>query len=182
MRPLAEAFAQFTQTRAPNLIGHGGRPVPERFSIPEFAADVVECLDREGIDHVGPVQIKQSQARPAARHSVLERLGWPAEHRRGDGLVLRDLDAAGLGVVHALEVDQLPRGVGDGDRHLPAVLARFGLRRGRRLAGLLHVDVLPVLRNLGVRGGGGEQHGAAGEPGEVANVHECPLEGIGKAV
>jgi len=50
MRPLAEAFAQFTQPRAPNLIGHGGRPVPERFSIPEFAADVVEWLDREGID------------------------------------------------------------------------------------------------------------------------------------
>ena len=50
MAPLAEAFEPNVQTRAPNLIGHGGRPIPERFSIREFAEDVVAYLDREGID------------------------------------------------------------------------------------------------------------------------------------
>jgi pimeloyl-ACP methyl ester carboxylesterase len=50
LAPLAEALRPFTSTHAPNLVGHGGRPIPERFSIGDFARDLVEYLDREGIE------------------------------------------------------------------------------------------------------------------------------------
>ena len=47
--PLADALRPFAQVEAPNLIGHGGRPVPERLSVPELADDVVAYLDRRQI-------------------------------------------------------------------------------------------------------------------------------------
>jgi 3-oxoadipate enol-lactonase len=50
MAPLAEALRPYTPTFSPNLIGHGGRPVPDRFSIRDFVDDIVACLDREGIE------------------------------------------------------------------------------------------------------------------------------------
>jgi len=33
----------------PNLLGHGGRPVPERLTIADFARDVVAYMDEQGI-------------------------------------------------------------------------------------------------------------------------------------
>lgn len=50
MAPLAEALSPYFSTIAPNLVGHGGRPIPQDFSIQQFARDVVEELDRRRID------------------------------------------------------------------------------------------------------------------------------------
>lgn len=50
MAPLAEALRPYTETRSPNLLGHGGRPIPESFSVAEFVRDIVEYLDREAIE------------------------------------------------------------------------------------------------------------------------------------
>lgn len=50
--PLIEALRPYADVRAPNLLGHAGRPIPERFSIADWAADLVAYLDREGLDRV----------------------------------------------------------------------------------------------------------------------------------
>lgn len=50
MAPLADALRPYMQTTSPNLIGHGGRPIPESLSVPDFARDVLEQLDRQGIE------------------------------------------------------------------------------------------------------------------------------------
>ncbi len=51
MQPLAEPLQQRTTVpvRALDLVGHGGRPVPERFGVEDFAADVIATMDRDGI-------------------------------------------------------------------------------------------------------------------------------------
>lgn len=51
MRALAEPLQQRTTApvRALDLVGHGGRPVPERFSVEDLAADVIATMDRDGI-------------------------------------------------------------------------------------------------------------------------------------
>jgi pimeloyl-ACP methyl ester carboxylesterase len=49
MLPLADALRPFAQVETPNLLGHGGRPVPERLSMPELADDVVAYLDSRQI-------------------------------------------------------------------------------------------------------------------------------------
>ncbi len=48
---------------------------------------------------------------------------------------MADLNAAQLGVVESLEVDQQSGGVYDGDAHIPAVLNGFGARGGGDLLG-----------------------------------------------
>jgi len=51
MEPLTAALRAYVpDARAIDLLGHGGRPVPERFSTRAFAEDVVAWLDRERID------------------------------------------------------------------------------------------------------------------------------------
>jgi pimeloyl-ACP methyl ester carboxylesterase len=50
MRPLADALAAYGPVTSPSLVGHGGRPVPERFSIEGFAADLLEGMDRAGVE------------------------------------------------------------------------------------------------------------------------------------
>jgi pimeloyl-ACP methyl ester carboxylesterase len=49
MIPLADSLRPYTESIAPNLMGHGGRPVPERFSVADFARDVVEYMDAQGV-------------------------------------------------------------------------------------------------------------------------------------
>ena len=50
IEPLTAAFRPYGEVRAPNLVGHGGRPVPERLSIRDHAEDLIAYLDREGIE------------------------------------------------------------------------------------------------------------------------------------
>jgi pimeloyl-ACP methyl ester carboxylesterase len=50
MAPLAEALRPYTPTFSPNLLGHGGRPVPDRLSTRDLVDDLVAWLDREGIE------------------------------------------------------------------------------------------------------------------------------------
>ena len=70
----------------------------------------------------------------ARGEGVLERLGRSLEKRSRTRLRLRHDDAAGLRIVHLLEVDEETGRVDDGDGHVPLVLARFDDRgRGRCL-------------------------------------------------
>ena len=50
MEKLTEALQPFGEVRVPTLPGHGGRPLPQRFSIRDHAEDVIAYLDREGIE------------------------------------------------------------------------------------------------------------------------------------
>jgi len=47
--PLAAAMRPYAVVETPNLIGHGGRPVPERLSVRELAEDVVTYMDGRNI-------------------------------------------------------------------------------------------------------------------------------------
>ncbi|HEX4782207.1 MAG TPA: alpha/beta hydrolase [Usitatibacter sp.] len=47
--PFADSLRPYTDSMAPNLPGHGGRPVPERFSTADFARDVIEYMDKQGV-------------------------------------------------------------------------------------------------------------------------------------
>lgn len=48
IRQLVAALAPL-EVHAPDMVGHGGRELPERLSIAEMAADVVAFMDRKGI-------------------------------------------------------------------------------------------------------------------------------------
>ncbi len=50
IEPLAAAFRHYTEVRTPNLIGHGGRPIPARLTIDAIARDLIEQCDRDGIE------------------------------------------------------------------------------------------------------------------------------------
>lgn len=52
IEPLSEALRPYAQVHAPDLLGHGGREVPEVFTLPELAADVIAWLDRQGLARV----------------------------------------------------------------------------------------------------------------------------------
>jgi pimeloyl-ACP methyl ester carboxylesterase len=49
MGPFIEAVRPYAQAVAPSLPGHGGRALPERMTVADFAADVIAYMDREGI-------------------------------------------------------------------------------------------------------------------------------------
>ena len=51
IEPLAAALRHYTEVMTPNLIGHGGRPVPERLTLEDMARDVIDQLDKA---RVGP--------------------------------------------------------------------------------------------------------------------------------
>src|SRR6266849_4081592 len=82
------------------------------------------------VDHDGDTALERRRsfqlqdAKPGAApgDDVLEGLGGPTEAHRGRGLALGDVDAAVLRVVKALEQDEMPATVDDGDDHVPAVL------------------------------------------------------------
>lgn len=48
--PLAETLGDGFQWLAPNLIGHGGRPIPDRFEIEDLLADLLGALDAAGME------------------------------------------------------------------------------------------------------------------------------------
>jgi pimeloyl-ACP methyl ester carboxylesterase len=49
MAPLAGPLSAWFDVRVPNLLGHGGRPVPDGYTLEEMADDLVQWLDGEGI-------------------------------------------------------------------------------------------------------------------------------------
>ena len=50
IEPLSAALRAFAPVFTPNLPGHGGRPVPQRMSIADHAADVLAAIEAERID------------------------------------------------------------------------------------------------------------------------------------
>jgi pimeloyl-ACP methyl ester carboxylesterase len=68
--PFVEAMRPYCVVRTPNMIGHGGRPIPERITVRELAADVVAWMDQEGIaaDVVGGYSFGGTVALYLARH------------------------------------------------------------------------------------------------------------------
>jgi pimeloyl-ACP methyl ester carboxylesterase len=49
MAPLGVPLSAWFDVRTPNLLGHGGRPVPDGYTLEEMADDLVAWLDGEGI-------------------------------------------------------------------------------------------------------------------------------------
>ncbi|HLI94685.1 MAG TPA: alpha/beta hydrolase, partial [Candidatus Baltobacteraceae bacterium] len=49
MQPLTDQLEAHTEIFAPDLIGQGGRPLPERLTIEEMASDVIAQMDARGI-------------------------------------------------------------------------------------------------------------------------------------
>ena len=49
MNPLADALRPHMEVSAPNLLGHGGRPIPDRLTIEDTATDVIAYLDQNDI-------------------------------------------------------------------------------------------------------------------------------------
>lgn len=50
LAPLANRLRPYVLIETPNLLGHGGRPVPNRYSIREWAEDIVAYLDSRNLD------------------------------------------------------------------------------------------------------------------------------------
>lgn len=50
MVPLAMALSPYGQVYNPNIIGHGGRPIPERLTVEAIAADLIAFLDSKKIE------------------------------------------------------------------------------------------------------------------------------------
>lgn len=50
MAPLVDALRGAGTIHVPDLVGHGGRPLPERLAIGEMAADVVAFMDAKGLE------------------------------------------------------------------------------------------------------------------------------------
>ena len=51
MLPLAESMRPYeSKFLMPNLLGHGGRELPERFTIADFASDVLAYMDSQGVE------------------------------------------------------------------------------------------------------------------------------------
>jgi|ERR1017187_8702264 pimeloyl-ACP methyl ester carboxylesterase len=49
MLPLAEAMRPHASVETPNLLGHGGRPLPQRLTVREMADDVIAYMDERNI-------------------------------------------------------------------------------------------------------------------------------------
>jgi len=52
MEPIASPLREYADVRAMTLLGHGGRPLPGRLSVPSIAEDVIAWLDREALERV----------------------------------------------------------------------------------------------------------------------------------
>lgn len=71
MLPLGEYMRPYEKTvLIPNLLGHGGRPVPGKFAIADFAADVIAYMDQNGVqrDFVAGMSVGGYVALYLARH------------------------------------------------------------------------------------------------------------------
>ena len=79
--------------------------------------------------------IGQQRRAAALGHFLLERFRLALKEHGGLRLADRDVDRDELGVVHALEQQQIAAVVDDRDGDEPVVLARFGFRRGGHALG-----------------------------------------------
>lgn len=52
LSPLADLLRPVAQIEMPNLLGHGGRPLPPSFSVPAIAEDVIAFLDSRQLTRV----------------------------------------------------------------------------------------------------------------------------------
>ncbi len=70
LAPLVEALRPYATVRTPNLLGHGGRPIPERITMRDMAEDLVAWMDAEGVaaDVIGGYSIGGTLALYMARH------------------------------------------------------------------------------------------------------------------
>ncbi|MGZ5583286.1 MAG: alpha/beta fold hydrolase [Usitatibacter sp.] len=77
MEPLAKALRPYGEVFSPNMIGHGGRWIPERFSIKGHAEDLVAWLDKQKIDraHLFGYSVGGYVALYLARHMRSRTLG-----------------------------------------------------------------------------------------------------------
>lgn len=50
LQPFAEHLVGACQPILPNLLGHGGRPIPARFTVQEMAQDILAQMDQNGIE------------------------------------------------------------------------------------------------------------------------------------
>jgi pimeloyl-ACP methyl ester carboxylesterase len=48
--PVAEALREYCNPILPNMLGHGGRDIPARFSVKEMAEDVLVQMDAHGVE------------------------------------------------------------------------------------------------------------------------------------
>jgi len=48
--PFAEQLVGACNPILPNLLGHGGRPIPERFTVREMALDILAQMDENGVE------------------------------------------------------------------------------------------------------------------------------------
>lgn len=70
LHALVEAMKPYAAVRTPNLLGHGGRPLPTNAAMREVGDDVIAWMDREGIerDVVGGYSFGGTVALYLARH------------------------------------------------------------------------------------------------------------------
>ncbi len=47
--PFAQSMVNTCNPILPNLLGHGGRPIPDKFSVPDMAQDILAQMDVHGI-------------------------------------------------------------------------------------------------------------------------------------
>ena len=50
LQAFVDAMKPYTPVRTPDMLGHRGRPIPDRITIGDVADDIVAWMDREGID------------------------------------------------------------------------------------------------------------------------------------
>ncbi len=75
--------------------------------------------------------------------------GWEWEFRLGFRFMSRDIAAAQVGAVHALEGDGICAGIDDGDVHLPAFLLRLCLASHDDLFGKLKRERRRIVQGHG---------------------------------
>jgi pimeloyl-ACP methyl ester carboxylesterase len=77
MEPLAAALRPYGEVHSPNMVGHGGRRIPERFSIRGHAEDLVAWLDKKKIEraHFFGYSVGGYVALYLARHMADRTLG-----------------------------------------------------------------------------------------------------------
>lgn len=77
MEPLAEVLRAYGVVHAPDLVGHGGRDIPDALSMPEMAADVVGWMGRQGLSRAVVVgySLGATLALHLARHHAARVIG-----------------------------------------------------------------------------------------------------------
>jgi 3-oxoadipate enol-lactonase len=77
MTPLADVLRAYGVVHAPNLIGHGGRDIPQEVTLREMAADVVGWMGRQGLQRAVMVgySLGATLALHLARHHAAHVIG-----------------------------------------------------------------------------------------------------------